>query len=133
MADLITSQGIQRVLDTAFQTSGYSASRYFRTFSVDDSATALTAGTTTAGSPANFFDQAFDSTPVRTSLTVACVTSLAAADAAFTHRRLIIHDDTVANVTGSSSTVGFGVDALSLFKPSNVPFSYTLSLTGANA
>lgn len=128
MADQVVTQGLQRIADTASQTSGYSASRFIRTFSVDDSATALTAGTTNAGSPSNFFDQAFDATPTRSSLTVSHVTSLAAADAAFTHRRLMLHDDTVANVTGASNTIVAGIDGLSITKPSNVPFSYTFDL-----
>lgn len=125
MADAVTNQGLQRIADTVSRTSGYDAARYDRTFSVSDGNLTLGAGTTNAGSPSNFFDQAFDSTPTRSSLTVSKVTTIAAGDAAFEHTELLWHDDTVANVTGSSNTVIHGIDGLSITKPNNVPFSYT--------
>lgn len=129
MADAVPDQGLQRIADTASQTSGYSASRYIRTMSFDDSATAISSATTDAGSPSNFFDQAFDGAPTRSGLVVSHVCSLAAGDAAFEHKRVMLHDDTTGNVTGSSTTVVAGIDGLSITKPSNVPFSYTVDLT----
>lgn len=132
MADNVFDQGLQRIADTASQTSGYSSSRYIRTFSVDDSTTAFTQTTTTCGSPANFFDQVFDAAPTRSGLVVTHVCSLAAADAAFTHRRVALHDDTVANVSGSSSTLVAGLDGFAITKPANVPFVYTITLTYAD-
>lgn len=132
MADNVFDQGLQRIADTASQTAGYSSSRYIRTFSVDDSSTAFTQTTTTAGSPTNFYDRAFDSTPTRSGLVVTHTTTIPSADAAFTHRRIALHDDTTANVTGASATLVCGVDNLSIVKPNNVPFTYVITLTYAD-
>lgn len=132
MSDQTVLQGLNRIADTMSRTSGYSASRWFQTFSVDDSATAILSGTTTAGSPANFFKQAWDGTPTRSGQVVTHICTIAAASAAFTHRRLLVHDDAVANVTGATATIGAGIDGLSITKPSNVPFEYRITLTYSN-
>lgn len=128
MASLIVNQGLQRLGDTISQTSGYSSSRYVRTMAFDDSSSALAAGTTTLGSPTNVVDQAFDSTPTRSAQTVSHVTTLATGAGNFTIRRITLHDDTAANVTGSSSTLFGGVDGQSLTKTSDFTLEATLSL-----
>lgn len=129
MSDVVTQQGLNRIADTASQTSGYNAARYIRTFTVDDSATALTPATTDLGSPTNVYESAFDATPTRTGQVVTHVITIPAASAAFEHKRLVLHDDTVANVTGTSNTVVAGIDGLSFVKPADVPFEYQISLT----
>lgn len=132
MADQVFDQGLDRIADTNSQTSGYDAARYIRTFAVDDSAVAFSQTDTNCGSPTNFFDKAFDATPTRSGRVVSHVCTLAAAEAAFEHKRLHLHDDTVANVTGASNTLVCGIDGLSITKPSNVPFTYTVDITYAD-
>ena len=132
MAAIVVDQGLNRIADTASQTSGYSASRYIRTMAIDDSATAFTAVTTTLGSPSNLYDQAFDSAPTRSGQVVTHVTTIAAGNGNFTIRRTSLHDDTTANVTGSSTTLVAGIDGLSLTKTSDFTLSLTLRLTYAN-
>ena len=99
---------------------------------VDDSGTAFAAGTTTLGSPTNLFDQAFDSAPTRSGQVVTHVTTIAAGNGNFTIQRVSLHDDTVANVTGTSTTVVAGIDGLSLTKTSDFSLSITLKLTYAD-
>lgn len=132
MAAIVVNQGLNRIADTASQTSGYSASRYIRTMAVDNSGTAFTAGTTTLGSPTSQFDKAFDSTPTRSGQVVTHVTTLAAGEANFTITRTSLHDDTTTNVTGSSTTLVAGIDGLSLTKTSDFSLAITLRLTYAN-
>lgn len=134
MAAKIVDQGLQRIAVTASQvTAGgppaYDAARYIRTMAVDDSASAFTAGTTTLGSPSNLFDLAFDGAPTRSGLIVTHIATVPTGNGNFTIRRVSLHDDTVANVTGSSSTLVAGIDGLALTKTSDFSLAITMRIT----
>ena len=133
MAAKIVNAGLNRIADTASQTSGYSASRYIRVMAIDDSATAFTAGATTLGSPSNVYDAAFDGTPTRSSQTVSHVMTVPTGSGNFTIRRISLHDDTAANVTGSSTTLVGGIDAQSLTKTSDFTITFTVRILYADA
>lgn len=133
MAKKITDQGLQRLADTVSQTAGYNAARYIRTLAIDDSASAFTAGATTLGSPANMFDVAFDATPTRAGLVVSHVATIPTGSGNFTIKRISLHDDTVANVTGSSTTLVAGVDGHSIVKTSDFSLTLTVNITYADA
>lgn len=130
MADNVVNQGLDRIAINASQAAGYDAARYIRSFTVDDSTTAFTQTSTTLSSPTNLYKRAFDATPAApSSQVVTHVVTIPAADAAFTHRRIALHDDTTTNVTGSSTTLVAGIDGLQITKPGDVPFEYRVSLT----
>ena len=129
MAAKIVNQGLNRIADTASQTSGYSAARYIRTMAIDDSSSAFAAGTTTLGSPSNLYDAAFDATPTRSGQVVSHVMTVPTGSGNFTIRRVSLHDDTAANVTGSSTTLVGGIDGLSLGKTSDFTVTLTVRIT----
>lgn len=136
MAGLVVTNGLQRsAVQTAQATSGsgptYSASRHVQTMSVDDSTTALAAGHTAAnsgGAVTTYFDKAISSA-TRTGQVVTFVMALAAGEGAMTIRRILLHDDTVANCSSSSTTLFGGVDALSLVKDTTFTLSISLDVT----
>jgi len=129
MASLVVNQGLIRIGKQAFQSTNYNVARYIRTMSADDSSTALTAGATTLGSPTNQFDAAFDATGNESSQTITCVMTIPTGSGNFTIRRLTEHDDTSANVTGSSTTLCSGVDAQALTKTSDFSLAVTKNFT----
>lgn len=134
MATLMTTNGLQRVGVQASQaTSGggptYSATRHIQTMSVDDTVAAFVAGDTALGSPTNSFDKAFDAAPTRTTQTISHAMTLATAEGNFTLRRLALHDDTAANVTGASATVCAGIDGLTLTKNATFTLKSTFQVT----
>lgn len=133
MAAKITDQGLSRIADTASQTAGYNAARYIRTMAVDDSSTAFTAGATTLGSPGNLFDVAFDAAPTRSTLTVSHVATIPTGSGNFTIRRVSLHDDTVANTTGSSTTLVAGIDGLGLTKTADFSLTITVRIVYSDA
>lgn len=128
MSAIVCNQGLQRAGDTISQTAGYASARFVRSMAWDDSATALIAGTTTLGSPGNEFDQAFDATPIRTAQTVAHLSTIPTGSGNYQIKRITLHDDTAANVTGSSATVFAGVDGQALTKTVDFTLASTLSL-----
>lgn len=135
MANRVVNAGLQRIGDTASQTSGYSASRYIRTMSIDDSSNAFVAGDTalnSGGAVSNEYDVAFDSTPTRSGQVVSHVATIPVGSGNFTIRRIALHDDTAANVTTSSTTLVAGVDGQSLTKTSDFTMTFTLTLTYSN-
>lgn len=129
MASLVPNQGLIRTGKQTFQSTNYNVARYVRVASFDDSTTALSSSTTQLGSPSNEFDAAFDATPTESSQTVITVTTIPTGSGNFTIKRLIEHDDTAANVTGSSTTVFGGVDAQSLTKDSSFSLAVTKNYT----
>lgn len=131
MASIVVNQGLQRIGINASQATGYAAGRYIRSMAVDDSATAFTATTTTLGSPTNEADVDLDSTPSIAAQTVTHVATFGTGVANFNIKRISLHDDTAANVTGSSSTLVAGIDGQSLTKTSD--FSMTITVTVAYA
>lgn len=140
MASRVVLQGLQRIADTASQTSGYSSARYIRTMSWDIGTTGFAAGHTKlndsadvgATSNTHYFDQAFGATPTRSAEIVSHVSTLAVGDGNFLIKRVALHDDTAANVTNSSTTLVAGVDGQSLTKTSDFTLATTLSLAYTN-
>lgn len=129
MASLVVNRGLLRIGQQAFESTNYNAARNIQTMSVDDSVTALIAGATTLGSPANEFDAVFDSTPTESGQTITCVMTIPTGSGNFTIRRFCEHDDTAANVTGSSTTLCSGVDAQSVTKTSDFSLVPTKQFT----
>ncbi len=129
MAALVVNQGLIRCGKQTFQSTNYNVARQVQTGSVDDSATALVAGATTLGSPTNEFDVARDATPTESSQTIVFVYTIPTGSGNFTIKRLCEHDDTAANVTGSSATLFGGVDAQSLAKTSDFSLAVTKNYT----
>lgn len=102
----------------------------------DDSSNALAAGDTAAnsgGAVTNFYDQAFDSTPTRSSQTITHVSTIPVGSGNFTIRRILMHDNTAANVSSSSASLVCGVDGQSLAKTSDFTLATTLNLLYSNA
>lgn len=142
MASKYSDYGLQRQLAQAFQATAsgggpaYSATRHVQTMSVDDSANAIGDTDDAAndgGAVTNFFDKAFDAAPIRTGQSVACKTTYAAAEAIMTIRRILLHDDTPANVTSASTTMCGGVDGQAFGKTADFAVAITLSGTLARA
>lgn len=129
MASLVPNQGLIRCGKQTFESTNYNAAREVQVMSADDSATALTSGTTTLGSPTNEFDAARDATPTESGQTIIFVMTIPTGSGNFTIRRLIEHDDTAANVTGTSSTVFGGVDNQTLAKTSDFSLAVTKNYT----
>jgi hypothetical protein len=137
MAARVTTQGRLRIGIQASQATTYSSAagsdlRAIQVMSVDNSATALADSTTTLGSPGSEFDQVFDAQPTTatdaTSATITHITTYGTANGNFAISRVILHDDTTTNVTGTSTTVVAGVDAQSLTKTSDFTLAITLRL-----
>ena len=131
MAAKIVNQGLQRIGINASQATAYSASRYIRTMSIDDSSNAFAAGDTalnSGGAVSNAFDQALDSTPTRSSQTITHLCTIGTGDGNFTIRRIALHDDTAANVTTSSTTLVGGIDGQALTKTSNFTITFTVNI-----
>ena len=132
MTATFTDQGLQRIGINASQATGFSSSRYFRTMSVDDSANAIATTDTAAnsgGAVTNFYDQAFDGTPTRLNQTITHEMTVPVGSGNYTIRRILTHDDTVANVTTSSTTLGWGVDGQTFAKTSDFTLKFILKLT----
>lgn len=132
MTATFANQGLQRIGINASQATAFSSSRYFRTMSVDDSANAITATDTAAnsgGAVTNFYDQALDATPTRSNQTITHVMTVPTGSGNFTIRRILMHDDTAANVTTSSTTLGWGIDGQTLAKTADFTIAFTLRLT----
>ena len=127
MAKVVATQAHERTADQLFQTTGADAARYFRTISVDDSASAFTAGTTDLGSPANEYDADATAAEVsngRKRLTIV----IPAGSGNFNIKRVAVHDDTAANVSGSSSTFAYGFSGHSVTKDANTELTVSLDL-----
>ncbi len=127
MAKVVTDQGLERTKDQLLHTSGWAAERYPRAISIDDSTTALAAATTTLGSPANLFDADAAASEVsngRGRLTV----TVPAGSGNFTIRRMVVHDDTAANVSGASATVYAGFSGHALQKDANTVLTLSIDL-----
>lgn len=136
MGSIVSDNGLQRMaVQTSQATAGagptYSASRHIQTMSIDDSATGFNSTTTTLGSPGNEYDAAFDATPVRSGQSVPHTMTVPTGSGNFTVRRTALHDNTPANVTGSSATFCAGVDGQSLTKTSDFTMGITQTLVYA--
>lgn len=129
MASRLTTFGLNSMARAFTQASGYSASRFARTLAIDDSSVGFAAGDDAlndGGAVANEFDVAFDATPSAPSAgAVTMVATVPAASGILVHRRASWHDDTVTNVTTSSTTLLMGVDGFALTKTGDFSMSYT--------
>lgn len=136
MANRVVTAGLMRAGRQTFESTSYNAARNVQTLSVDDSAVAIAAGDTAAnsgGAITNFFDKVFDATPTETApavITVQC--TLTTAEAIYTVRRILLHDDTAANVTASSSSLFGGVDAQTLAHTADFQLVITMKCTFTN-
>jgi hypothetical protein len=132
VAKLIVDRGLQLIADRASGVAG--AGGAIATMSVDDSNTAFAAGNTSLGSPTNEFDAALDSTPTRSGQTVTHIMTVPAGSFnGFTIKRIALHNDTAANVTGSSATLIAGIDGQSLAKTADFAVTLTLRILYASA
>ena len=136
MADRIVTQGLLRTGQQTFESTNYNAARNVQTMSVDDSTVAIAAGDTAAnsgGAITNFFDKAFDATPTETApAVITCQTTFTTAQAIYTIKRILLHDDTAANVTASSTTLYGGIDAQSLVHTADFQLVITVRVTYTN-
>jgi len=125
MASGIFNRGLQQVASKA---AGIGAVPAIQTMSVDDRSTAFVFTTdTTLGNPTNVFKAAFDATPVLTGQTVRYVMTVPAASFnAAPIRRIVVHNDTAANVSPTSATVIAGTDGQSFQKSAS--FGVTISV-----
>lgn len=131
MAAKVVNQGLIRCGKQTFESTNYNAARNVQTMSVDDSAVAIAAGDTAAnsgGAITNFFDKVFDATPTESAQTITCVMTLASGEGNFTVRRILLHDDTAANVTSSSSSLFGGIDGQSLTKTLDFTMEITITV-----
>lgn len=126
MASLVVNRGLQQVGEIA---SAVSSAPAIQTISVDDRVTAFVAGDTSLGSPTNEFDKAFDSTPTRSGQVITHVATLATTEGNMTIRRIALHNDTPANVNGSTTTLICGIDNQSIVKNSTFTLQLTIDIT----
>lgn len=127
MAAIITNRGLQVIAGRASNTSdGFLE---IDTMSVDDRAVAFAAGDTQLGAPANEFDKAFDAPPTRAGQVVSHLSTFATGEANFTIRRVALHNEIPANVSGTSATLVAGIDGQSLTKTSDFSLAITVKLT----
>ena len=137
MAALVVNQGLQRSGRNASGVNGVGTSgtfggtlsytRYIMTMSVDDSSVALAATHTaadTGGAVTNFYDQILDSQPTIASQTVTHQMTVPTGQGNFTIRRVILHDNTAANVTASSSSLHSGVDGVTFQKTADFTIAF---------
>lgn len=133
----VVNQGLQRIgINTAIVGGGaavgasQTVTRYLMTMAVDDNASNFAAAdlalNTSRGAVTNEFDQLLDGLATRSAQTISFTCTLATGNANFTIKGITWHDDTVANVTSSSSTLMAGIAGQSLQKTS----SFSLAITG---
>lgn len=128
MAATIVNRGLLRIGQQASESTNYNAARNIQTLAVDDSSTAATPTTTTLGSPSNLYDLAFDSTPTESGQEITHVATIPTGSGNFTIRRVSLHDDTAANVTGSSTTLVAMIDGQTLTKTSDFSMQITMRI-----
>lgn len=135
MARLIVNRGLLRIGQQASQSTNFSATRQIQVMSVDDATGAFAAANTKLDDGAGFtqeFDKVFNATPTESGQAISHVTKFLTAEANFTWRRVALHDDTAANVTGASATLVGGIDGLTIVKTVNFAITITLKLTYSN-
>lgn len=138
MAAITINQGLDRIAINASQAVGWSSSRYIRTMSVDDNASAFLSTDTRldragALTIANSFDAALDATPAApASRVVSHTMTIPTGSGNFTIRRIALHDDTPANVSPTSTTLCAGIDGQTLAKTSDFSLAITETLFYTN-
>lgn len=118
-----------------FESTNYDAARNFQVMSVDIGTTVFAAGHTKLNDSANvtesassYFDKVFDATPTESSQTVTCIMTMSTSEGNITIKRIAIHDNTAANVTASSTSLGAGIDGQTLGKTSDFSLAITLNM-----
>lgn len=99
---------------------------------VDDATEAFQAADTKLDDGTGYtqeFDAAFDSTPTESGQTITHIMTIPTGSGNFTIKRISLHDDTAANVSGTSTTLVGGVDGQSLTKTSDFTLAITMKLT----
>lgn len=130
MASLVVERGRLRYGQQTFESTNYNAARNIQTMAVDDASEAFLAADTKLDDGTGFtqlFDQVFTVTPTETApATITCSTIIPTGSGNFTIKRISLHDDTAANVTGASTTLCQGVDGQTLTKTSDFTLTPTL-------
>lgn len=130
------TRGLLRIGAQASESTSYNAARNIQVLSVDDSTVAIAAGDTAAnsgGAITNFFDKVLDATPTEAApAVISHVCTLTTAEALFTIKRILLHDDVAGTVTASSTTLVGGVDAQSLLHTADFQLELTLKITYTN-
>lgn len=140
MAAVMFTVGKQRVAINASVVGGGAAvglaqtvSRYVMTMSVDDGTVNFAAADTaanTGGAITNFYDQLLDALATRAGQVVTHIMTITGVTYdGLTVKRILLHDDTVANVSASSNTIICGFDQLSNLKTAGINFQTTVTLT----
>lgn len=141
MASVMFATGRTRIGTNASAVGGSSTvgtsqttTRYIMTMSVDDGTVNFaTTDTTlsTGGTPTNEFDQLLDGFATITAQVATHIMTIAGTSAydGLTIKRIALHDDTVANVTKTSTTIVCGIDQQTLVKTAGIAFALTLTIT----
>ncbi len=139
MTSRVVNRGLLRAGQQTFESTNYNAARNYQVLSVDDSTVAFAQTDTalnTGGAVTNEYDQAFDATPTEggsPTTTITCITTIATGNGNFTIKRIAIHDDVVANVSASTTTLCAGIDAQSLLKTTDFSLAITLNMLYTSA
>lgn len=135
MATRVVTRGLLRIGQQASESTNYNAARNIQTMAVDDATEAFQAADTKLDDGTGYtqeFDQVFTATPTESGQTIIHSTIIGTGDGNFLIRRISMHDDTAANVSGSSATLVMGVDGQTLTKTADFTLTITLRLTYAN-
>src|SRR5687768_3784653 len=131
MARLIFTRGKQVYLERASigPSGGTGLQKLILSMSADDRSVAFTAADTTLVSPTNLFKANFDSTPARTNETMRHTMTIPAASFnGVTIRRLALHNEDQASVTGASATLVAGVDQLTIVKSADFSSKFHIDI-----
>lgn len=130
MAALIVTQGLLSLGQNFSHSTNFNSARFIQCMMVDDGTALLAANTKSNDSAANEFDQAFTATPTETApakITHSTVIPTGSANS-FVIKRVLLHNDTAANVTLSSTTLVGGIDGQSYQKTLDATLTPTLDL-----
>ena len=135
MASIIVDRGLNVIAGRASETAdGFAA---IESMAVDDDSAAFSAGDDSlddagGGAPANVATSNFDQTPTRTGQTVSHAATFGTGAANFTIRRVSLHNDVAANVSGTSVTLVGGIDGQSITKTSDFSMTITVDIQYAD-
>lgn len=136
MANRIVTQGLLSIGQNFSRSTNYNTARYCRSMSVDDSSNALAAGDTAAnsgGAVTNFFVSDFDATPTEAAPAVIThIMTLSVAEAVYTIRRILLHNNAAASVTSSSTTLVGGTDGQALAHTADFTLEIRQKITYTN-
>lgn len=125
----------QLIVDRGLQVIGGRASNtadsfdFIQTLAVDDSSTVFSVEHTNLLSPANVYDQGFDTTPTRSGQTITHTSTIPTGSGNFVIRRVSLHNAASGSVTGSSDTLVAGIDSVNLTKTSDFTLEIQVDVT----